>query len=568
MILIAAGVTWLSAATLTSGGTSKLWGADGELWDPAGPLPDFSFAGYQRGERPIPDRKAEVSVRDFGAVGDGKTDDTAAFLKAIAESPGKVIGIPEGRFLITDILEIKKSGTVLQGAGADRTVLVCPKPLHEIRPAPIENHAAKTNYSWSGGIVWIAGSSFGRTQIAGIEPGAKRGDKTLTLDESVSGLKKGKEVIVAIKDDSEQSLLKYLYAKQTGDISKLDPGEDERQQVCRVESIDGNLVTLDRPLRFDLLEEFQPELRSYDPRVQECGIERIGFEFPKEPYGGHFSEDGYNAISIQHGVHCWARDILIRNSDSGIFLTGGRFCTVQDVVLESDRRPGPKDNTGHHGLSAGGEDHLMTRFEFRTKFVHDISVERTTGCVFSNGKGIDLNLDHHRRAPYENLFSNLDLGRGERAFSSGGSKGRGHHAAAGNTYWNLKSRERLAWPAEFGPDRLNWVALNTRERKSDNPEKAEGRWLERLRPGAVEPADLHSAQLARRLGKPSTPRKKPATDLVHTWENSEGKKIRATFVRLRGDAVVLKLPSGRITTYPLAKLSASSRKQARELGGE
>lgn len=24
---------------------SELWGEEGELWDPAGPLPDFSFAG-------------------------------------------------------------------------------------------------------------------------------------------------------------------------------------------------------------------------------------------------------------------------------------------------------------------------------------------------------------------------------------------------------------------------------------------------------------------------------------------------------------------------------------------
>lgn len=58
--------------------TSKLWGKDGDSWDPPGPLPDFSFAGYHRGEEPIPTRPEEVDTRDFGVVGDGISDDSAA----------------------------------------------------------------------------------------------------------------------------------------------------------------------------------------------------------------------------------------------------------------------------------------------------------------------------------------------------------------------------------------------------------------------------------------------------------------------------------------------------------
>jgi hypothetical protein len=35
--------------------------------------------------------------RDFGAVGDGKTDDTAAFLKAFSSLPGGALYVPPGR---------------------------------------------------------------------------------------------------------------------------------------------------------------------------------------------------------------------------------------------------------------------------------------------------------------------------------------------------------------------------------------------------------------------------------------------------------------------------------------
>ena len=42
---------------------SKIYGANGEAWLAAGgPLPDFSYAGYQRGEKPLPERTPDVSV--------------------------------------------------------------------------------------------------------------------------------------------------------------------------------------------------------------------------------------------------------------------------------------------------------------------------------------------------------------------------------------------------------------------------------------------------------------------------------------------------------------------------
>jgi polygalacturonase len=36
--------------------------------------------------------------KDFGAVGDGKADDTAAFLKAFSSLPGGALYVPPGRW--------------------------------------------------------------------------------------------------------------------------------------------------------------------------------------------------------------------------------------------------------------------------------------------------------------------------------------------------------------------------------------------------------------------------------------------------------------------------------------
>ncbi len=43
-----------------------------------------------------------VDVRDYGAVGDGVTDDRAAFLAADADADGRVVSVPEGTFFLAD----------------------------------------------------------------------------------------------------------------------------------------------------------------------------------------------------------------------------------------------------------------------------------------------------------------------------------------------------------------------------------------------------------------------------------------------------------------------------------
>jgi hypothetical protein len=59
---------------------------------------------------------AQVSVVDFGAKGDGKTDDTAAFQKAIdsVAGGGGVVLVPRGQFLIGSHIVVKKN-VVLKG---------------------------------------------------------------------------------------------------------------------------------------------------------------------------------------------------------------------------------------------------------------------------------------------------------------------------------------------------------------------------------------------------------------------------------------------------------------------
>lgn len=51
---------------------------------------------------------------------------------------------------------------------------------------------------------------------------------------------------------------------------------------------------------------------------------------------------------------------------------------------------------------------------------------------------------------------------------------------------------------------------------------------------------------------------------IMDWTNLSGQTIKAGFVRLEEKAVVLKLESGKETTYPMSKLSVESRQQAKK----
>ncbi len=94
----------------------------------------------------FPDDAGQVNVREFGAVGDGKTDDTAALQKAIAHALSdsirygapRFIYIPDGTYIVSDALESKvpikdgekwngwRAGMNLIGQSRDGVVLKLP----------------------------------------------------------------------------------------------------------------------------------------------------------------------------------------------------------------------------------------------------------------------------------------------------------------------------------------------------------------------------------------------------------------------------------------------------------
>ncbi len=497
-ILLSLILSFVGGVGATAQTQSALWGENGERWSPESRLPDFSFAGFGRGEMEIPSPPVTHNVRDFGAVGDGEHDDSDAFVRALEAIPEGVLFVPAGRYLLKKKLAITKPNVVVRGEGPDTTVLYCPTPLNDIEP----NWGATTggqrtsNYSWSGGFISIQGR-FQRPAKSAITMPAKRGRRSIQVEDS-SPFEIGQEVEVRQEDDGENSLANHLYS---GDprigLEKL-RSRTRATLVARVTDVRDNVVTLDRALRFDIESRWKPTLSVFESPVTRSGIEGIGFEFPNTPYKGHFSELGYNAFTLSQVTHCWVRNVRIHNSDSGGFISG-MFNTVEDIVFTSERSPDSnRDSTGHHGITCGGDDNLVRRFDFQTKFIHDLTVTRSGGNVIANGRAVDISLDHHRHGPYENLFTNIDAGLGTRVWMCGGGADLGAHCAGRGTFWNIHAANPIKVPeSKFGPWSMNFVGVSMGIPDQTDPKQ---RWYEHSSAANVEPLNLHEAQLERRIG--------------------------------------------------------------------
>jgi hypothetical protein len=487
---------------------SSLWGVAGEKWQATGRLPDFSYAGYHAGETKIPSPPARWDLkRDFHAAGDGRTDDSTALLNAIQKIDNGVLFIPKGTYVIANRIDIGKGNLILRGAGPNQTILLFPNSLTDLFGNTAKG-TEQSQWAFRPGLVNVTGKDpiSAATRLASVVAPAKRGDRTLTLSAPIS-VQKDEWIRLVESDPAKESpitgsLVHYLY----GDL--MPPGSDllgARAAVrflSRVKSVSGNQIELERPLPYDVRADWTPEIHRFVPSVQEVGIEHLSIHFPWTPYLGHFKEKGYNGLFFLDVADCWVNDVEIQNADFGIDLSTTNFCTVSNVTLttSADRATSTESRgwNGHHGIDVGhGTENLVTKFSVQTKFVHDISVEwYALHTVFSNGRGVDLNMDHHREANYSTLFSQLDCGHGTRPFDSGGSGNRGAHSGAYSTFWNISAKASMKLPpAGFGP-LLNFVGFGTGGKNSTSPYQ----WLlEQVEPATLCPAELQEAMRSRRM---------------------------------------------------------------------
>jgi hypothetical protein len=495
---------------------SALFGCQGELWKPNGRLQDYAFAGYGAGMRSIPYNSVRCNVRDYGAKGDNKTDDTVAVQRAVDDcargNNGSVVSFPPGSYVITSRIRTSTS-VVLRGANKATTELYFPRSLSEVDGNEDDNLLlGYTKYSYGDGFLTFGSWYDPRRIVASITSSAQRGTYRIRVN-STARLSVNMWILITQSEIPSGSLSIDLHKgdNYTGDSSKQTINHVLRHGT-RIVAINDKTLTLERPLPWNISVSWSPQVWWFNASTSDgAGVEDLTLRFRNVPFVGHFKEKGYNGIYMRGTTNCWIRRVDVWNAESSIFMPLAMFCTLENININSHPRIGPDGTNGHFGIGlARSIDVLLKDFTINADYQHSVSVsDYTSGTVIKNGKGapgININFDHHRSSPFGVLWTNIDVGNGSRWWKSNGNGGYGgSNVAALVTFWNIKTSKVTNLPRNptgFGGN-LNIVGLWTNGTVS--PLQRDW-WGEN--PPRLYPADLHSAMVStkgKRIVIPSLP---------------------------------------------------------------
>ncbi|HEY9063067.1 MAG TPA: glycosyl hydrolase family 28-related protein [Pseudobacteroides sp.] len=242
----------------------------------------------------IPDKPTEVSVKDFGAKGDGTTDDYSAFKSAIDSiKAGGAVVIPSGKYLIKSMLTINKP-VVLKGEGTGKTELLV-------------NHSSNA----------FEIITYKRGTWQNLEGGYSKGSTELIVD-NASSITPGVYVEIQQTNDPEM-----MYTLTEWNQSWADGAVG---QIAKVLSVKGNSITIDEPLRYNFKGDLNPVIRT------QGFVENVGFEdFSIK----RLDTGDANIFFFKNAANCWIRNIhsmLARKAH--VSVTSGYRIEVRDSFFE------------------------------------------------------------------------------------------------------------------------------------------------------------------------------------------------------------------------------------------
>lgn len=344
---------------------------------PANQQIDWSIAGVEGG---IPNYPVESSVVDFGAVGDGVTDDLAAFQAAIDAAPNNsAVFVPAGTYLLKGSLLLRNNNTVLRGD--------CPAS------------SSRLLFSFNGN------SNATAINITSSNPD--------NLDQVLnSSLPKGTSSF-QLSDATGYTVGKYAEIWQDNDAAimytnpawNVPSAETSVGQFFKVLAVNGNTVIVDRPLHINYNTSLNPVMRPINTYRHYVGVEDLYIE--------QLDPGAYN-INIGAAVNCWIRNVESKKCTRGHFIIARSLgCEVRNNYAYESHDYGSGGRGYGVVLGRHSTNHLIENNIFRT-LRHAMIISRgVTGCVFGYNYSIDqhwpfahqaADLSIHGHYPSMNLF--------------------------------------------------------------------------------------------------------------------------------------------------------------------
>ena len=222
----------------------------------------------------IPDQ--QINVKDYGAIGDGITNDQPAIQSAINSLNGRLgmVFLPSGNYLLTSPLTLTDS-VLIKGNTSDSTALLFQFGQQTINCINIQKGQ--------------------NTNFVPITDGFEKGSSWIQVN-NPSAFSAGQTIEIR---------------QQNGDwdVVPISWADYSVGQITRITTIINNKLFLESPLRIDYSADLNPEIRTINP-ISNAGIECLKIKRSDAPTEGAGSN-----ISFSYAANCVVRGV---ESDSSV----------------------------------------------------------------------------------------------------------------------------------------------------------------------------------------------------------------------------------------------------------
>ncbi len=482
-------------------------------------LHDFSYAGYGRSERPLPDTSdwPTCAADDFGADPTGGADSTSGIQAAIdaCGSGGRVV-LGAGEYRVDDLLLITAPGTVLVGAGPDAT---------RLRFTRLDGMSDRAHLTLRGA------PQAGPDQLLVVDAPART--QTLSVDDA-DGLEPGDHVDVGwviTPEFVDEHGMDGFWAVSNGAWRAF-----FRREVRAVDrAVSPQVVTVDVPLRYPARLRDGASIRKVTGLLTDVGVEDLSIATAGDPDDA-WSIDRSHGILLSGVSDGWVRRVTswAPPAGSGDHLASGglkvldsKRVTVADCSLERPQNRGGGGNGYLFEVSRssevlfvdlvarGGRHNYIQNWDFGTSGVVWLRTTSAGGESLTSQGGfatVGASEFHHSLAMAnlvdDSVTDDAWKAVNRRTFSSGAG-----HTATETAFWNLRGAGAvtslqfgLGYVIGTGPELTVVTGLDRgglfAEASGTTPED----WTEGLgEGGTLEPQSLFEDQLMRRLGGPGVP---------------------------------------------------------------
>ncbi|VGO12662.1 hypothetical protein PDESU_01215 [Pontiella desulfatans] len=406
-------------------------------------LLDFSYAGYQFSEQPIPDVSGwnTIDVTAYGAVADDAGFDDAAIQAAItaAEASGvpTVVYFPAGRYKVSDAatqdtpFEINGSHIVLKGAGSGvgGTEIFTERSDSDGGAGPWRFH--------------FKPASINDSDITTITSAITRGDYQIQVA-NAGALSVGDTV--NLYQQTTDNLPLNMPGLSYNPIWKLPDNGIRPHEKHLITAIQGNMVTFKNPVNMHFALHHNSSRVERYTTIEEVGVEDILFTsgWADDPaiYEHHDSDlvdYGWRALAMENVFNGWVRNCEFKDWNEALWIEKCLAVTVKDVLYT-----GKQGHTSYYARYSYGVLFENMWDDVRDDGGHNIAGHghgpgmrwSTTGTVFLNCKMNEhQSIDCHGYHPYGNL---LDGVFGGSFNNNGGAEDSYPNSGPDLTFWNFE----------------------------------------------------------------------------------------------------------------------------------